>query len=278
MMAISLVIVVGAVVIAAVVLRPMLLKARRRRVRARPFPTAWDQFLSAHLPFYRSLPDELRRQLRGHIQVLMAEKQFIGCAGLEPTDEMRVTIVAQAALLLLNRATEYYPKLTSILIYPAAFVTRHESRDGSGIHSVREQVLSGESWDLGKVIVSWDDVTAGARDFHDGVNVVLHEFAHQLDQESGAANGAPSLPSQQQMQRWSEVFTREYALLSERVERGEPTLIDAYGAVNPAEFFAVATETFFELPERLADQQPQLYEVLRDYYCVDPVEWNTPPG
>lgn len=264
---------VGVAVIGAVVLPPMWRQRRRAALRRTPLPQAWHQILQRRVPAYRRLPPALRQQLHGIIQVLLAEKQFVGCAGLEVTDAMRVTIAAQAGLLLLNRETGYYPGLSSILVYPQAFFVRHESRDDAGVHSLRERVLSGESWGLGKVVVSWDDVERGTADFSDGVNVVLHEFAHQLDQESGSANGAPLLRSREGYRHWSHVFSAEYDALCQRVARNEPSLIDPYGATDPAEFFAVVTELFFERPGDLAQQHPSLYDELSAYYGVDPAQW-----
>ncbi len=244
---------------------------RRRRIRRRPFPPQWQAVIERHVPLFHRLPEELRGQLLGHVQVLLAEKQFIGCAGLEVTDEMRLVIASQAALLLLNRSTDYFGGLASILVYPAAFFVEHVRADEAGVHSRRRQALSGESWDLGKVVISWDDVQHGGALADDGVNVVLHEFAHQLDQESGVANGAPLLAGG--YRQWSEVMGREFQQLRERAALHLPSLLDPYGAQEPAEFFAVATEVFFERGADMKRLHPELYAQLRNYYCVDTAAW-----
>jgi len=197
---------------------------------------------------------------------------FLGLTPIEITDEIKVTIASQACLLLLNRKTNYYPKLRSIYVYPAAFITRHESRDGAGVLQNQARVLSGESWELGKVILSWKDSKHGALVFNDGHNVVIHEFAHQLDQETGIANGAPFLKSKKN-KCWSHVLSKEFEQLQQQVRRGEHSLLDHYGATNPAEFFAVASEVFFERPQDMLNQHPQLYKQLQGFYQVNPAIW-----
>jgi Mlc titration factor MtfA (ptsG expression regulator) len=205
--------------------------------------------------------------------VFLAEERFYGCAGLEITDEMRVTIAAQACLLLLNRETGYYEKLFSILVYPSVFVVDREMRDVAGVLTHKLNLLSGESWEAGKVILAWDQVLQGAQDMRDGENVIFHEFAHQLDQEDGAANGAPLLAKQSAYLNWARVLSRAYDELRQALERGEETVINPRGAENPGEFFATATEAFFEIPEQMKITSPELYEELRRYYQVDPAAW-----
>ena len=252
---------------------PLWAEQRRMRQRRRPFPAAWREILRQRWPYFARLPADLQLQLKKHIQVFVAEKPFIGCNGLVVTEEMRVLIAAQASLLLLNRRAGYFPKLRQVLVYPGAFVVDRVQRDAMGLESAGRRVLSGESWQQGQVILSWDDVLAGAAVADDGRNVVIHEFAHQLDQESGAANGAPFLGRRERYARWAATLGAAYAQLCEQVARGEPTLIDAYGASDPAEFFAVASETFFEQPQALAAEQPALYRELAGYYRADPLSW-----
>ena len=173
---------------------PWWVSRRRERLRQRPFPPAWRRILQRRVPYLRRLPADLQRQLRQHIQVFIAEKPFIGCGGLVVTDEMRVTIAAQACLLLLNRRPSYYPSLRQILVYPGAFFVDRLHADAAGVLQDQRRLLSGESWSQGQVILSWTDALEGAAVDDDGRNVVIHEFAHQLDQETGHANGAPRLP------------------------------------------------------------------------------------
>ena len=205
--------------------------------------------------------------------MFLAEKPFLACGGLVLTEEMRVVIAAQACLLILNRPTTYFPNLRQILVYPGPFVVNRVRADGIGVLQDLRQVLSGESWSQGQVILSWEDVLEGAADPADGRNVVVHEFAHQLDQETGHANGAPQLGSRASRGSWLKIFNLEFALLKQRSEAGEVSLLSDYGATNPAEFFAVASEVFFELPQRMADEHPALYRELRRFYCVDPLAW-----
>ena len=246
---------------------------RRQRLRSQPFPAQWRDILRRRVPYFRQMPVDLQLQLKQHIQVFMAEKPFIGCAGLEVTDDMRVTIAAQACLLLLNRRTGYYPQLRQILVYPAAFFVQRNQQDGPVLHAQRH-ALAGESWSQGQVILSWDDALQGATTVGDGRNVVIHEFAHQLDQENGDANGAPYLGGgPARLQRWSQVLGEAFAQLQAQLQRGEPTLLDGYAATNPAEFFAVVSEVFFEQAPALAQAYPALYAQLRAFYRVNPLSW-----
>jgi Mlc titration factor MtfA (ptsG expression regulator) len=183
-----------------------------------------------------------------------------------------VTIAAEACLLLLNQGWSVYPKLMSILVYPNAFGVERENLRADGIVAKARHRLLGESWNAGKVILSWDDVVGGAADFRDGHNVALHEFAHQLDEASGSANGAPPL-RRNSYRTWARVFNRNFEDLKARSLRHQPTVMDQYGVTNPAEFFAVATETFFEKPHQLHKTRPDLYAELQLYYQLDPREW-----
>ncbi|RZI83117.1 MAG: zinc-dependent peptidase [Rubrivivax sp.] len=253
--------------------QPWLTARRRRRWQSQPFPEAWRDILRRRVPYVRALPADLQLQLKKHIQVFVAEKAFIGCAGLLITDDVRITIAAQACLLILNRPTDYYPKLRQVLVYPSAFLVDRLQRDDSGVQQDQRQALSGESWSQGQVILSWDDTLEGAAVVNDAQNVVIHEFAHQLDSETGDANGAPLLIGRQRYERWSRTMHDEFARLQHRARHQQPSLLNHYGATNPAEFFAVASETFFERPAELADQHPALYGELCDFYRVDPLSW-----
>lgn len=242
-------------------------------VRSRPFPEAWLTLLTDGLNIYSCLSSQEQVRLRQLILIFLARKKFYGCAGLVVTDQMRIIIAAEACLLLLNHGWAVYPKLSSILIYPSAFRVRREELQADGVVNSSEHHLLGESWSSGRVILSWDDVENGATDFTDGHNVVLHEFAHQLDAESGTTNGAPPL-RHNTYKSWSRVFTENFEDLRERSRRRQTTVMDTYGATNPAEFFAVATETFFEEPQQLHDRRPDLYEELCQYYQLDPRNWH----
>ena len=272
---------VGALLLAALLLAatawlwglPLVRELRRARVRRQPFPPAWRELLRRRMPYYAALPPDLQLQLKKLTQVFIAEKPFIGCAGLEVTQEMRVLIAAQASLLQLNRRAGGYPNLRQVLVYPGPFAVDRAQPAGNGLVHEGRQVMAGESWQQGQVVLSWDDVLAGAADPADGHNVAIHEFAHQLDAERGTTNGAPFLGRREAYARWADVLSAAYARLREKTWRGETGVIDAYGATDAAEFFAVASEVFFERPHQLAAEEPALYRELAGCYRVDPLSW-----
>ena len=245
---------------------------REKTLRERPFPEPWRIILEDRLPVYGALSVDEQRRLQQLITVFIAKKKFYGCAGLVVTDEMRIMIAAEACLLLLNKKGAVYSKLKAILVYPTAFKVDRERHLADGTVASGTQGMLGESWGNGRVILSWDDVEKGARDFSDGHNVVLHEFAHQLDAESGSTNGAPPL-RRNSYGVWARVFSENFEDLGARSINGLTTVMDDYGTTNPAEFFAVATETFFEKPHQLSKHRPELYEQLKIYYQLDPTSW-----
>jgi Mlc titration factor MtfA (ptsG expression regulator) len=241
------------------------------------------------MPLYRRLPPDRQLQLRRRVQVMLAETPFIGCAGMVVTDEVRVLIAAQAALLLLGRGLAF-TNLREVLVYPGHFVVERARPGAGGVVHESRAVLAGESWQRGQVVLAWDAVTAGAADPDDGANVVLHEFAHQLDQETGGANGAPFIGGRREVrERWAQVLEFEFAQLRARVAAGEggearpstvqngwsggSSPIDAYGATDAAEFFAVVTEAFYERPTELAAAHPALFAEFARCYRVDPRRW-----
>lgn len=246
---------------------------QRGKITNTPFKKEWRKIIQKRIPYFRQMPADLQLQLKQLIQVFLAEKEFVGCNGVTISDEIRVTIAAQACLLLLNRKTDFYPKLKTILVYPRAFIKQQQGTYDDGVNYTQQTSLAGESWDFGKVVLSWQDTLDGAQIPNDGRNVVIHEFAHQLDQENGRANGAPALERGQNYQCWSEVFSIHFNQLKQQVNSGTPSLFDYYGATNPAEFFAVASEVFFEQAQQLYREYPMLYRQLKHYYQVDPVHW-----
>lgn len=245
-------------------------RARRSHALQQPFPDIWVEILQQNLPPYDLLPDALRHELHQDIKIFLSEKKFEGCGGLTITDEIRVTIAAQACMLLLNREDDCYPKLRSVLVYPSTYVA-----GGKGlVIDEPKSVRLGESWEHGLVVLSWDSVKQGAFNFCDGHNVTMHEFAHQLDQEYGVADGAPILEDRSAYTSWAKEFSKRFKQLQEKKRKGKRSLFNKYGATNPAEFFAVATETFFEKPKQLQKKHPRLYKELQDYYKVNPIEWH----
>lgn len=272
----------GALVIGYFLGRDMLRRRRRLRLAAQPLPDEWPGILEHNVPLYRRLPRTLRAELHGHVNVFMSEHRFEGCGGMRITDLVRATIAAQACVLVLGRKEGYRRTLGSVLVYPHAFVVSHRTPLGV----IEPQTRLGESWRYGEVVLAWDEVPQGPEDASDGRNVVVHEFAHQLDHEDGFADGMPTLDRRSDYANWSRVLGARYEELRESVEAAQDeedagregpgrgaAVLDAYGATNPAEFFAVATEAFFEKPEELKAQLPDLYEQLQNYYKLDPAVW-----
>ena len=247
-------------------------KRRRARLRATPLPAAWWEIIHRRVPYVERMNSADRRELGGIVQVLLNEKHFEGCGGLEMTDEIRVTVAAHAAILLLHRETDYYPTLKSILVYPSAYVAPMAQRQPDGTVIEGPQARLGESWYRGSLVLSWRDVKRGGADDDDGRNVVLHEFAHQLDGEAGGMNGAPLFTDSSCVRDWARVLGEEYKQLTIDVHRGYRSLLDAYGATSPPEFFAVATELFFERPAAMRARYPELYEQLACFYAQDPAD------
>jgi len=223
--------------------------------------------LISDFPTFARLPDDLRNELEGLVHIFLAEKSFEACGELtEVTEHMQIVIAAEACLLLMNRKHNYYRKLRSILVYPSAYTAKN-SEGGT-------DVRLGESWDSGSVVLAWDSVVSGGKNEEDGSHVAIHEFAHQLDQDDGAGDGVPPLTGGRGSYRdWSQTFSKAFEKFLRKLEKGQKTVIDPYGGTNPAEFFAVATETFYEKPKQLHKHYPEVYEQLRQYYNVDPLQW-----
>ena len=244
-------------------------RARRKRLLAEPLQSGWREILEKNVPLYHRLPAELKGQLEGLINVFLAEKRFEGCGGLEITDEIRVTIAGQACMLLLNRKTKYFPKLSTIFVYPETYEAQQTSNHGPAGGQARQ----GESWQDGPVVLAWNCVTGGANNINDGHNVVFHEFSHRLDQEDGTADGVPILENQSCYASWATVISREYEALQGKTKKRRRSVLRQYGATHPAEFFAVATEAFLEKSKQMKKKHPELYEELKNYYKLDPVTW-----
>ncbi len=246
---------------------------RRRQIARQPFPAEWRRLLRQRVPAFRRMPPDLQAQLRKRIQLFVAEKPFIGCAGMRITDEVRVTVAALACMLILNRPADVFPALREILVYPGAFAASRSVADEAGLQRDVRHAMAGESWTRGQVILSWQDVLEGAAIADDGRNVVLHEFAHQLDHEKGYASGVPFLGHRRAYAHWAAVFQAEFDTLRAAIASGQATLLGDYAATDPAEFFAVATEVFFEQAQLLAQRHPALFAALRGYYQLDPRDW-----
>jgi len=245
-------------------------KWRRKRLVRRLFPDEWLRIIEKNVPFYKKLPDVDKKELQRHILIFIGEKRFEGCGGLEISDEVKVTIAAQACILLLHRQTDYYPGLSSILVYPQAYIVPETHYMPGGIVAEGREIRLGESWHHGSVVLSWDDVRRSAADINDGHNVVFHEFAHQLDSSGGRRDSTPIIQDRSTYIAWARTLQQDYERLRREVGRNNDTLLDEYGATNPAEFFAVATECFFEKPKELQRLHPDLYRELKQFYQQDP--------
>jgi Mlc titration factor MtfA (ptsG expression regulator) len=265
---------VVALVIAAVAAGIILRARRRKALRLRPLPDAWRYILEEGVPLYRAIPQDLKPQLHGLINLFLDEKTFFGCLGQEITDPIKVIIAAQACILLLNRQTKVYSRLNTIYVYPSSYIVDSKHHE-DGLVIEGKDVRLGESWQNGPVVLAWDSIAHAACGVHQGHNVVIHEFAHQLDQEDGEMNGTPVLNSMSARKSWAEVFEDEYEKLCDAAEYSQYTILDDYGTTDPAEFFAVVTEAFFEKPALLYQYNPRLYEELEKFYQLDPASWQS---
>ena len=259
-------------VLAWLLFGPAIRRRRFARLRRQEPPADLAAVLTRTVRLYASMPADLRQQLHGHVNVFLAEKEFIGCNGQEITDEIRYTIAGTACMLLLNREANYFPGFTSILVYPDTYQSVDVVYDGL-VESHEQSTRAGESWHRGPIVLSWGEVIRGVTDDSDGFNVVLHEFAHKLDEENEGTDGLPMLHADHHYREWADVLGREYEALEKRVMRGDNHVLDDYGLESPPEFFAVATESFFEKPKAMKERLPDLYEQLRRFYCVDPAGW-----
>lgn len=242
--------------------------AHSKRIRRFDFPLKWVRYLEENVPLYRGMPYDLQEHCQNLVMQFIEDKVFEPCGGLDTvTEEMLVTIAGNAVIPILGRPTNVYRSVRTILVYPSTFFEANRPEGGSRL---------GEAWPSGTVILAWDAAKHTARDMRDGRNVAIHEFVHQLDFEDGSANGAPILDEGNHYAPWAEVLGKEFEKHINAVAKGRKTVLDDYGAENPAEFFAVASEAFFEKSHALKRKHAELYQQLRMYYRLDPARWNRP--
>lgn len=248
---------------------------RRRRLMQQSFPEEWHKILQKSVPYFQHLPSEMQTKLQGLTNIFLDEKSFEGCGGLEITDEIRISIAAQACILLLGieDLSSFYEGLRSVLVYPESYVARVKNNHNSFFVEEGFEHRHGEAWSRGLVVLAWDEVKKGASDIHDGQNLVFHEFAHQVDYDYGATAQVESSDNQSSFLSWGWVVGNEYNKLLKAIKRNQQTLIDEYGATSLAEFFAVVTEYFFEKPQALQQKHPDLYHQLTEFYQQDPAEY-----
>ena len=244
---------------------------RRHIVERHRIPAPLWQSAVSQLRIVSALEVVERQRLHDLASRFLRAKTIVGAHDLEVTDEMRVSIAAQACLLILNLGLDYYTGWYEVIVYARGFLVDAEEYDDAGVVHRHAQELDGEAWESGPVILSWQDARPGARPHGEGSNVVLHEFAHKLDMLNGAANGMPPLHENMSRPEWTEALSSAYRDLNERLDQNRPTDIDPYAAESPAEFFAVLTELFFEAPRRLFDAYPRVYHAFMDFYLQDPM-------
>lgn len=251
-------------------------KRRRKKKMQEPFPEAWRDILLKNMPYYRHLPGDRQQRLHGLILIFVDEKTFEGCGGLEIDDEIKITIAAQACILLLglDDLSSFYPDLRSILVYPRRYFAPVKDYTEGGTIVEGTEDRWGEAWSHGNIVLAWDQVKKGASDYRDGQNLVFHEFAHHLDYEYGATQ----MPDDDESQDpaflvWARVLSKEYEQFLRDLKRQQSTVFDEYGSENLAEFFAVVTESFFEQPSKLQQAHPRLYQQLTLFYKQDPLEY-----
>jgi MtfA peptidase len=236
--------------------------------KAPPVPdTLWQQTL-AGLPFLASLSPAEQKELKILVDRFLQEKEFSAAGGLVLTDEICLSIAAQGCLPILKLGLSAYAGWVGIIIYPDEFVVPRQLQDEDGVVHEYEDVISGEAWEGGPLIISWHDAQMAGT----GYNVVIHEFAHKLDMLNGEADGIPALHSNLAVDTWEQVFFAAYEHFCQRVDAGEATLVDPYASEHPAEFFAVLSESFFEQPQIVAREYPELYALMTDYYRQDPLQ------
>lgn len=245
---------------------------RRRKLLAEPFPPWWEAVLRKNVGHYPRLSPDEQARLRDVTRILVSEKHWEGCGGLFVTDEIKLTIAAQAALLLLGADHDYYARVDSIIVYPDTFRTPNPEDDWED-DELSDTVLSGQAVYRGPVIVSWGEALPEGRDPACGYNVVLHEFAHQLDYLDNAVNGTPPLDDPGLEARWRSVMQAAFEAHRAALDRGEETFFTEHAAENETEFFADATEAFYCQPAALREEFPGVYELLRGYYRVEPLKW-----
>ncbi len=247
-------------------------KRRRKKILLQPFPQEWREILQQKIVHYSFLSAEKKKRLEQLVQIFIAEKNFEGCGGQVITAEIKVVVAGHACLLVLNLPHDYYAKVESILIYPAT-VKLPPPKSGiftrGPLIAGTELPIVGQASMHGTVILVWDEVKRNTTHPRGGHNVVFHEFAHILDMFDGRADGTPLLPSRDTYREWAEVCTRVYFDLQKRMKKGKKTFLSSYAATNEAEFFAVATEYFFNRPVKMAERRPELYEVLHKFYRQD---------
>lgn len=253
---------------------PLFQFLKRRWIMGKSFPEKWQLILEKEVPYYQKLSDRYREILKQRMMVFIEEKLFEGCGGLEITDKMKVIISAYACILIIEEKSDYFPDLQTILVYPDDYVAQIHEEDDAGIITTGSESRKGESWTMGNIVLSWRDIEENIYDENNYQNLIFHEFAHQLDQHYGLTAGINLEGDVTQKNEWNETLAASYKDLRRKIKQRSRSVLDEYGASEPAEFFAVATEAFFENPIRLKKENSKLYKQLINFYKIDPAGSN----
>ncbi|WP_299467667.1 M90 family metallopeptidase [uncultured Gimesia sp.] len=243
---------------------------RRKKILAVPIPDHWKTILDQNVSQLSQLTAQQRALLYQRVQIFVKEKYWEGCNGFQITEEVKLTIAGQACLLTLGFASDCFDRLKTILVYPDTYVAKESLLNSIGVLTEGTSFRLGESWGQGPIVLSWESIYEGGQTPDDGRNVVVHEFAHYYDAVDRQFDGTPPLNSAEEYERWNRVMTAEYQSLVAQLQHGHTTFIDPYGATNPAEFFAVCSEHFFEQPRQMREYSEDLYETLKLFYQQDP--------
>jgi Mlc titration factor MtfA (ptsG expression regulator) len=246
---------------------------KRRKLLDEPFPANWEAILHQNVGHFPRLDVKQQQKLRTITRVLIAEKVWEGCGGLDVTEEIQVTTAAQAALPILGMNHDYYSRVPSIILYPSSFLLPAPDETGDEFFTPTDKIVDGVATYRGPVVFGWDQVLSEGRDPTLGQNVVIHEFAHQLDHLDNEQDGVPPLPSGEMRRRWRDVMTYELEEHRRALDRKEETFFTEHAAENLAEFFADASESFFCLPHDLQVEYPEVFELLQAFYRLDPRVW-----
>ncbi|WP_339735394.1 M90 family metallopeptidase [uncultured Gimesia sp.] len=245
---------------------------RRKKILAAPMPGHWESILNQNVSQLARLTPPQRSLLYQRVQIFVKEKYWEGCNGFEITEEVKLTIAGQACLITLGFASDCFDRLKTVLVYPETYAAKETLVNSIGVMTEGTSFRLGESWGQGPIILSWESIREGGEIPDDGRNVVIHEFAHYYDAVDHQFDGTPPLNGPEEYERWNEVMTAEYQSLVSQLRHGHETFIDPYGATNPAEFFAVCSEHFFEQPHQMQEYSVDLYETLRMFYRQDPAQ------
>jgi MtfA peptidase len=252
---------------------PLIQYLKRKWIARKPFPDVWLKTLENRVPVWHRLPSRYRDVLKRHIPVILSEKNFEGCAGLELTEEMKVIIAAYACVPILEETGNYYGGLQAILVYPDNYIAPVREYEEGGVVTEGFEPRSGEYWGTGNIVLAWSEIEKTLRGREAGQNLIIHEFSHQLDDRYGLSAGISVEGEAFRDDEWTQTLARSYRKHLRNMQGRRRSVLDEYGATSPAEFFSVASEAFFESPGALHREVPGLYRILREFYALDPISW-----